>query len=55
MNGTNGHVMVFHQLVQKLGHYKKQVTPHTSTLQEGQNNGHDTGFYQLVRKLGQAA
>ena len=29
-----GHVMGFHQLVQKLGHSKKQVTPNTSTLQE---------------------
>ena len=29
-----GHVMGFHQLVQKLGHSKKQVTPNTFTLQE---------------------
>ena len=33
----NGHVMGFHQLVQKLGHSKEQVTPNTSTLQEIQN------------------
>ena len=30
----NGRVMAFHQLVQKLGYSKKQVTPNTSTLQE---------------------
>ena len=33
----NGRVMGFHQLVQKLGHSKKQVKPNTSTLQEIQN------------------
>ena len=30
----NGRVEGFHQLVQKLEHSKKQVTPNTSTLQE---------------------
>ena len=48
----NGRVMGFHQLVQKLGHSKEQVTPNTSTLQEIQNEWSCYGFHQLVQKLG---
>ena len=48
----NGRIMGFHQLVQKLGHSKKQVTPNTSTLQEIQNDWSCYGFHQLVQKLG---
>ena len=44
----NGRVMGFHQLVQKLGHSKKQVTPNTSTLQEIQNEWSRYGFHQLI-------
>ena len=40
----NGRVMAFHQLVQKLGHSKKQVTPNTSTLQKIQNEWSCCGF-----------
>ena len=47
----NGHVMGFHQLVQELGNFKKQVTPNTSTLQEIQNEWSCYGFHQLVQKL----
>ena len=48
----NGRVMGFHQLVQKLGHSKKQVTPNTSTLKRYKMNGRVMAFHQLVKKLG---
>ena len=47
----NGRVMVFHQLVQKLGHSKKQVTPNTSTLQEIQNEWSCYGFSSTGSKV----
>ena len=47
----NGRVMGFHQLVQKLGHSKKQVTPNTSTLQEIQNEWSCYGFSATGSKV----
>ena len=48
----NGRVMGFHQLIQNLGHSKKQVTPNTSTLQEIQNEWSCYGFSSTGLKLG---
>ena len=47
----SGNVMDFHQLVQKLGHFKKQVTPTTSTLQEIQNEWSCYGFSSTDSKF----
>ena len=47
----NGHVIGFHQLVQKLGHSKKQVTPNTSTLKEIQNEWSCYGFSSTGSKV----
>ena len=47
----NGRVMGFHQLVQKLGHSKKQVTPNNSTLQEIQNEWSCCGFSSTGSKV----
>ena len=47
----NGRVMGFHQLVQKLGHSKKQVTPNNSTLQEIQNEWSCYGFSSTGSKV----
>ena len=47
----NGHVMGFHQLVQKLGHSKKQVTPNTSTFHEIQNEWSLDGFSSTGSKV----
>ena len=43
--------MGFHQLVQKLGHSKKQVTPNTFTLQEIQNEWSCYGFSSTCSKV----
>ena len=47
----NGRVMGFHQLVQKSGHSKKQVTPNTSTLLEIQNEWSCYGFSSAGSKV----
>ena len=47
----NGRVMGFHQLVQKLGHSKKQVKPNTFTLQEIKNEWSCYGFSSTCSKV----
>ena len=48
----NGRVMGFHQLVQKLGHSKKQLTPNTSTLKGIKMEWSCYGFSSTGSKVG---